>query len=339
MQQIPQARIHGVNDLRLDHIPAPVCGPDDVVVRVQQCGICGSDLGYLGMGGLTGPDTPMPIGHELWGEISEAGANVTHVSIGDRVVVQPLDNGDNIGNGGTEGGFTPLLLVRNAAKRPGSTLRLPDDLPAEYGALVEPLAVAQHSVNRIAAGPDDKAVIYGAGPIGLSIVQMLVHRGLSDIVVVDLSTRRLDAAQAMGATPLRGDDPALGQRLMELHGESSFFGMSMPGSTVFFEATGARAVFEGIVQIAGPGSRICLTGVHKEAATVDLVMLLAKELSIVAALAYEEEFDEVIAILRRGEINPASMITHRFPLSQIESAFSAARDTEHAIKVMIDCQS
>ena len=296
MQQIPQARIHGVNDLRLDHIPAPVCGPDDVVVRVQQCGICGSDLGYLGMGGLTGPDTPMPIGHELWGEISEAGANVTHVSIGDRVVVQPLDNGDNIGNGGTEGGFTPLLLVR-------------------------------------------KAVIYGAGPIGLSIVQMLVHRGLSDIVVVDLSTRRLDAAQAMGATPLRGDDPALGQRLMELHGESSFFGMSMPGSTVFFEATGARAVFEGIVQIAGPGSRICLTGVHKEAATVDLVMLLAKELSIVAALAYAQEFDEVIAILRRGEINPASMITHRFPLSQIESAFSAARDTEHAIKVMIDCQS
>jgi len=339
MQQVPQARIHGVNDLRLDRIPAPVCGPDDVIVRVQQCGICGSDLGYLSMGGLTGPDTPMPIGHELWGEISEAGTNVTHVKLGDRVVVQPLDNGANIGNGGTEGGFTPLLLVRNAAQRPGSTLRLPDDLPAEYGALVEPLAVAQHSVNRVAATAEDKAVVYGAGPIGLSILQLLVHRGLSNVVVVDLSERRLEVARAMGALPLRGDDPALAQRLMDAHGELDCFGMPMPGSSVYFEATGARAVFEGIVQIAGPGSRLCLTGVHKEAASVDLVMLLAKELSIIAALAYAQEFDEVIAILQSGTLNPEAMITHHLPLSEIESAFGIARDTGNAIKVMIDCQS
>ncbi|MCB1843960.1 MAG: alcohol dehydrogenase catalytic domain-containing protein [Halioglobus sp.] len=339
MQHIPQARIHGVNQLSLDSVPAPVCGPDDLVVRVRQCGICGSDLGYLAMGGLTGPDVPMPIGHELWGEVSEAGANVTHVAVGDRVVVQPLANGSNIGNGGGEGGFTPLLLVRNAANCPDSTLRLPPELPAEYGALVEPLAVAQHSVNRVAATARDKAVVYGAGPIGLSIVQMLLQRGLSDIVVVDLSARRLQAAAAMGALTLRGDDPALAQQLMAVHGEAAFFGMPMPASTVFFEATGARAVFEGILNIAGPRSRVCLTGVHKEAATVDLVMLLAKELSITAAMAYETEFDEVIEILRSGTLDPGVMITHHFPLSEIEAAFGAARDTESAIKVMIDCQS
>ena len=87
MTAIPLARIHGKDDLRLDSVESPVCGDDDVVVKVRQCGICGSDLGYVAMGGLTGPEVPMPLGHELWGEVNEIGRNVTHVVAGDRVVV------------------------------------------------------------------------------------------------------------------------------------------------------------------------------------------------------------------------------------------------------------
>ncbi|MFT4519534.1 MAG: 2-desacetyl-2-hydroxyethyl bacteriochlorophyllide A dehydrogenase [Halioglobus sp.] len=339
MASIPLARIHGVNDLRLDSIDSPECGEADVLVKVRECGICGSDLTYLAMGGLTGPDTPMPLGHELWGEVSEVGCQVTHLEAGDRVVVQPMSNGNNIGNGGPEGGFSPLLLVRNVATEPGCVLKLPAELPQEYGALVEPMAVAQHGANRIAAHAGDKAVIFGAGPIGLSLVQVLIHRGLKDIVVVDLSEHRLAAATTMGATGLQGDDPALMQKLVELHGANNFFGMLMPGTTVFFEATGVRAVFERIVDTAGPGARICLTGVHKEAAKIDLMMLLAKEVSIVPAMGYEGEFDEVIAMLLSGNLNPAQMVTHHFPLSEITSAFDTAKNTTEAIKVLIDCQS
>jgi 2-desacetyl-2-hydroxyethyl bacteriochlorophyllide A dehydrogenase len=339
MSTIPLAQIHGVDDLRLGQVAAPNCGPDDVVVRVSECGICGSDLGYLAMGGLTGPDTPMPIGHELWGVISEKGANVATVDVGDRVVVQPLGNSRSIGNGGTEGGFSPLLLVRDAALFPDSLHKLPGAIPEACGALVEPLSVAQHGANRVAATASDKAVIYGAGPIGLSLLLVLAYRGLEDIAVVDLSEKRLDTARALGAVPLRGDDPQLAGKLMELHGSTSFFGMPMPGSTVFFEATGVRAVFEGIVDTAGPGSRICLTGLHKEAATVDLVMLLAKEVSVIPAMGYEREFGEVIDMLGSGKFDPTVMVTHHFPLSEIADAFAMARDTSSAIKVMIDCQS
>ncbi|MAT93447.1 MAG: hypothetical protein CME59_12680 [Halioglobus sp.] len=281
----------------------------------------------------------MRLGHELWGEVSEAGDNVTHVAVGDRVVVQPMSNGSNIGNGGGEGGFTPYLLVRDAARDPGSTPRLPDAMPDAWGALVEPLSVAQHGANRVAANAADSAVIYGAGPIGLSMVQVLRYRGLDNIVAVDLSARRLEAAANMGAVPLRGDDPALAQRLMELHGTREFFGMPMPASSLYVEATGARAVFENIVAQAGPGSRICLTGVHKEPANVDLVSLLAKELSIVAAMGYQHEFDEVIAMLDSGALDPAAMVTHHFPLSALDDAFAMARDPQQAIKVMIDCQA
>lgn len=339
MATIPLAQIHGVNDLRLDSIAPPVCGPDDVVVQVRECGICGSDLGYLAMGGLMGPGRPMPLGHELWGLVSKTGGNVTHVAAGDRVVVQPLGNGNNIGNGGTEGGFSPYLLVRNAALHTGSLLRMPPELPEAFGALVEPLSVAQHGANRVAATADDRAVVFGAGPIGLSVVQVLKYRGLRNIVVVDLSERRLAAAHAMGAIPVRADDPQLPQTLIGHHGASSFFGMPMPGSSLFFEATGVRAVFEKIVTVAGPGSRICLTGVHKEAATVDLVMLLAKEVAIIPAMGYDGEFDEVIAMLQSGRLDPTVMVTHHFPLSQIKAAFALARDPQNAIKVMIDCQA
>jgi threonine dehydrogenase-like Zn-dependent dehydrogenase len=115
--------------------------------------------------------------------------------------------------------------------------------------------------------------------------------------------------------------------------------MPMPGSTVFFEATGVRSVFEKIVATAGPGSRICLTGVHKEAATVDLVMLLAKEVSIIPAMGYDTEFDEVMTMLQSGQIDPTVMVTHHFPLSDIGAAFALAQDPQNAIKIMVDCQS
>ena len=339
MTSIPLVQIHGVDDLRLDSIAAPVCGADDVVVNVRECGICGSDLGYLAMGGLTGPDIPMPLGHELWGEVDTVGENVSHVVAGDRVVVQPMSNGNNIGNGGGEGGFSPQLLVRNAAVDVGSVLKIPPSLPEAYGALVEPLAVAQHGANRVAATSVDKAVIFGAGPIGLCMVQVLQYRGLQNIVVVDLSDHRLEAAAAMGALVLRADDQQLSQKLIDQHGSSEFFGMPMSASSVFFEATGVRSVFENIVQLAGPNSRICLTGVHKEAATVDLVMLLAKEVSIVPAMGYTGEFDEVLEMLDSGQVDPTRIITHHFPLSDIDAAFTMARDPSQAIKVIVDCQS
>ncbi|MFT4614635.1 MAG: 2-desacetyl-2-hydroxyethyl bacteriochlorophyllide A dehydrogenase [Bacteroidia bacterium] len=339
MTDIPLARIHGVDVLRLDHVLAPGCGADDVVVKVRECGICGSDLGYLAMGGLTGPDQPMPLGHELWGEVHEVGENVRHVGPGDHVVVQPMSNGNNIGNGGTEGGFSPFLLVRNAANDIGSTLKLPADLPREFGALVEPLSVAQHGANRIAAEATDKAAIFGAGPIGLSLLQVLAYRGLTDTAVIDLSELRLARATELGALALRGDDSQLAEKLAELHGSKPFFGMPMPASSIYFEATGVRSVFESIVNMAGPGSRICLTGLHKEPVTVDLVMLLAKEVSIVPAMGYENEFEEVLVMLQSGQIDPGKLVTHHFPLSKIDAAFEMARDTSQAIKVLVDCQA
>lgn len=336
---VPLAKIHAVNQLQLDSVLYPHCGPDDLILQVQQCGICGSDLGYLSKGGVLGPGEPMAIGHELWGLVHQLGENVSHVKIGDRVVVQPMSNDNFIGNGGPEGGFSPYLLVRNAAIDPSSAPLMPPGIPDAYGALIEPLAVAQHGANRVAACAEDKAVIYGAGPIGLALLLILQCRGLKDIVVVDLSDKRLQLAASLGAHAVRGDVPNLAAQLIERHGTSLFFGMPMPGSTLYFEVTGNDKVFEAIIELAGTQSRICLIGVHKKAVSIDLMMMLAKEVSIVPAMGYENEFTEVIALLESGEVDPTVMVSHHFPLSEIHAAFDMAGDAHNAMKVMVDCQS
>ena len=82
MAQMPLVQIHGVNSVAIDSVSRPVAGADDVIVQVAQCGICGSDLNYIAMGGLLGPARPMPLGHELSGTVLEIGDNVTHIKIG-----------------------------------------------------------------------------------------------------------------------------------------------------------------------------------------------------------------------------------------------------------------
>jgi threonine dehydrogenase-like Zn-dependent dehydrogenase len=114
------------------------------VVRVATAGICGSDLGYVAVGGIAGPtDTPIPLGHELSGTIETLGSAVKGFAVGQRVLINPLFN--FIGNGGPEGGFAEKLLVRNLTEHPGSLVAMPDGLSFDDGALVEPLAVATHA--------------------------------------------------------------------------------------------------------------------------------------------------------------------------------------------------
>ena len=140
--------IHGVDDVRLDPIAAPTPGDSDVVIGVKACGICGSDLTYIKVGGIhRQPGGVTPIGHEAAGEIIALGSQVEGVAIGDRVVVNPMMTPSYVGSGGPEGAFTQQLLVRDA-RVGASLLPIPQDLSYEIAAMAEPLAVGLHGVNR-----------------------------------------------------------------------------------------------------------------------------------------------------------------------------------------------
>jgi (R,R)-butanediol dehydrogenase/meso-butanediol dehydrogenase/diacetyl reductase len=191
--------IHEVDDARLDQVELPEPGSKDVLIDVKACGICGSDLTYIKIGGIMRPPGGVtPLGHEAAGEVAYVGEDVEGVSVGQRVVINPMMTPSMIGSGGPEGAFTERLLVSNA--RVGdSLLPIPEDLPYDVAALTEPLAVALHGVNRAEARPGDKVVVFGCGPIGLGMVLWLLDRGIEDVVALDLSEERLARARSLGA--------------------------------------------------------------------------------------------------------------------------------------------
>ena len=335
---MPLVQIHGVDDVRIDQVPLPVCGPDDVVVAVRQCGICGSDLSYVAMGGLTPPGQPMPIGHEMSAEVTECGANVSSVSVGDRVVVNPTAVEPQIGNSGPEGGFAPYLLVRDVASFPHAVHKIPDTMDDRTGALVEPMSVGMHGVHQGEVTASDKVVVFGAGTIGLCMTFVLRHYGVEDIVVVDTCEERLAKAAQLDAhtfNPASGD---LAQALREWHGDSTYFGMPVPATDVYLEATGVGAVFEQMVSLARANARLVVVGLHKAPVTLDLVTLLSKELSIRGSLAYPDEFPQVIDMFASTRLDPTLLITHEFPLADFHDALAMARDARQAVKVIVDCQ-
>lgn len=333
-ETVGQVFVHGVDDVRLREIDAPLPGEYDAVLAVSACGICGSDLAYIAMGGLLGPrGEAMPLGHELSGRIVALGDGVTHLALGDRVVVNPVAAG-NLGNGGSEGGFTERLLVRNASA-PGVLLPLPEGLPDEQGALVEPLSVALHAVNQSEAVAGDSVVVFGAGPIGLGVIAVLRYRGIDNIAVVDLSEKRLDIARRLGASAAisaRGDD--VWAQIKAAQGEESVHGMPVAGSDVFIDAAGVAPVFRAIVENCKFGARIVVVAMHKDEAAIPVFHIMAKELTIRGSMAYPNEFAEVIAMLAGG-LDASPMVTHRFPLARFAEALAMAKSSGEAGKVIV----
>ena len=337
-----QVRIHGPDDVRLDEVPEPEPGPKDALVRVVACGICGSDVGYARLGGVAGPvREPMPIGHELAGVVEAVGHQVSSVAPGDRVALNPSSplGGAGIGNGATEGGFTPLLLVRDV-EGDGSARRLhklPDSMSFEVAALAEPLGVGMNAVDKLGVRPGEKAVVFGGGPIGLAAVASLRGAGVDDVVAVDLSPRRLALARELGArATIHAGDEDVWTRLREIHGEADFMGMPVAASDAFVEASGAASVIQQVIGNARRGARLSIVALHRAPIEVNFLLVLMRELQITGAMEYPEDFGRSLALLARDDLRP--MITHRFPLERFGEALAVARDPQGAAKVMIEIE-
>ncbi|CAB1370607.1 zinc-dependent alcohol dehydrogenase [Denitratisoma oestradiolicum] len=331
-----QVQVFNCDDVRLAEVPEPECGPDDVLVEVAACGICGSDFGYIHSGGPMGPTgQPMPLGHEFAGRIAAVGAQVKTWRLGQAVVVNPLSAANMIGNGGPEGAFAPQVRVR-AAEAPGTLFALPDTVPLERGALAEPLAVAFHAVSQGAAGPQTRAVVLGAGPIGLGCVIGLKRAGVKDVVVLDRAAHRREIARQLGADATFADmDETFWAGLSERHGSTPFYGMPLPATDLFIDCSGAPALVEAAIQRAAPGTRLVLVAVYKQPAALDLTLVMAKEIQVCGAFSYGDSFPDAIDHLARHGDAVAPYASHRLPLSQFQEALALASDPERAAKVLV----
>jgi threonine dehydrogenase-like Zn-dependent dehydrogenase len=328
-----QVRLHGPGDVRLDEVAEPEPGPRDVVVRVAACGICGSDVGYVKAGGVGAPTRrPLPLGHELAGVIEQVGSEVAGWRAGARVVVHPGAAGNRIGNGGPEGGFARRLLVRNAAA--GALFPIPDALPLETAALAEPLGVGMNAVARADARAGEKAVVFGAGPIGLAALAALGDRGVEDVIAVDPSERRLALARTLGArATLNPAARDVWREIRALHGEAPLLGAAMAASDLYIEASGAGPVIGGVLEHARGEARLVVVALHRAPLPVSFLLVMMKQLTLRGAMEYPEDFSETLALLGRRDLS--AMITHRFPLAGFHEALEVAATPALGGKVMI----
>ena len=339
------AVLHGIHDLRLEDRDAPEPAPGEVIVAAKQTGICGSDVhfyldGRVGAFVITGPVVP---GHETAGEVIAVGPGVTTHAIGDRVAIEPgipcracgycKSGRYNLCPDVQFLSAPPLdgTFCEQVAVPADFAHRLPAGLDFEQGAAVEPLAVGVHAVNRSGMRLGDSVVIFGAGPVGLLLLQVARARGAGRVFVIDPVEPRLALASQLGAdetiNPAKQD--ALATVEADLGGE---------GADVVFEAAGAVAATKATIDFARPGGSIVLIGWPGEREfPFKMEDIIPKEVRLTGVHRYANAYPAAIALLAGGAVDARPIITHHFKFSRVVEAFDfAASRPEDAVKIMVD---
>ncbi|AXK44735.1 zinc-dependent alcohol dehydrogenase [Brachybacterium saurashtrense] len=319
-------------------VDLPPTGPRDVLLRIRACGICGSDALYTRVGGIPPRQGATPLGHEPAAEVVEVGEETSGVEVGDHVVVDTMAFADGLlGSGGAQGALTELVLVRDHV--PGRQLRvIPKDIPWHVAALNEPMAVAHHAVNRSGAAPGQRAVVFGAGPIGLGATLSLQAKGVEHVVVVDVQERRLEVAREIGADAvINSAEEDVIARLLALHGAATD-ALGHPGragSDVYIDAAGAPAVLRTALAAAKHRAVLTIPAVHAAPVDIDFGALLATEIDIRTSMGYPTEIFEVTDAIIENSEKYAKIVSHTFPADQALEALELAATPGGADKVVV----
>jgi (R,R)-butanediol dehydrogenase/meso-butanediol dehydrogenase/diacetyl reductase len=313
-------RLHGVGDLRVEAIPDPGgTGADEVVVRVDAAGICGSDLHNFRTGMWISRLPTVP-GHEFCGTVVAAGA-AAGLEAGQRVVgdsrvvcgaCAPCRAGRSnlcaqIGYVGEvcDGGFA--RLVRLPARQ---VLALPDgDVDPAAAAMAEPLAVAAHALARLAPAPDQPVAIVGAGAIGALAALLLRHRGHDAVFVADRNADRLALV-----TSTTGAQPAELADLAAAIGEAPAFAI---------EATGSGAVADMLLGQLAPGSRVASVGIFHGRSQIDLNRIVEGEIDWLGCASFRTELAEVLPLLPALQAALRALASAPIPLDAVPDAYRA----------------
>jgi threonine dehydrogenase-like Zn-dependent dehydrogenase len=275
----------------------------------------------------------MCLGHEMAGVVEAVGENVTAVTPGDRVVVQPgSEEHGRIGGGGPEGGLTPLLLVRSADA--GFLHAVPDSVPLDVAAFAEPLAVGMHAVEQAQVRDGEAVAVFGCGPVGLASVATLVDAGCEQVVAVDLSATRRELAVGLGAqAALDPTTDDVWAALADLHGTAPFMFGPTPATAAFIEASGSPKVLRDILDRGRVGGRCSVVALHYEPVPTSYLMLLMKEFTLRGSMEYPARFADAVDLLARRDLS--AVLTDRLPLERFDEALELLDGSKECGKVLV----
>lgn len=319
--------------LRVQAIADPVPAAGEVVVRVERCGVCGSDL-HMTEDPVFGVPPGAVLGHEYTGEIVAAGPGADRHRIGDRVVVLPFGSCGACASclQGDLAWCTQMQLqgggyAQYACVHERQCVRVPAGLSSDDAALVEPLAVGLHGVDRAQLRPGDKVLVIGAGPIGLATVFWARRLGAGRIAVTASSHRRAAMAEAMGADCFV--DP-------EDNGADAVARALGGAPDVVFECVGKPGLIERSIECVRPRGTVTVLGLCTAPDRFNPFAAISKEVRIQMAVFYSvRDFEYVIDTLARGAGQPRAMVTDRVSLDELPSAFEALRARTSQCKVLV----
>jgi L-iditol 2-dehydrogenase len=327
------ARLHGVGDLRLHDEPKPSPSSGDTLLRVQAVGLCGSDLHWLGEGGIGDAQLihPLILGHEFAAATDD----------GARVAVDPAiscgqceacrSGNPNLcarvilaGHGAQDGALREFMAWPTDRLYP-----LPDSLSYADGAMLEPLGVALHAVDlgKIIAGMT--IAVFGCGPIGLLIVQLARVGGATSIIATDVLSHRVEAARNFGA-----------QHAFLAHGQDEIGEVRSAtggrGVDVAFEVAGEQEAVDAAFAAAMPGGRVVLAGIPADDRTsFQASVARRKGLTIKMVRRMKLTYPRAMRLVERGLVDVRSLVTHRFSLMDVKKAFEVALRRE-GLKVIVE---
>jgi 2-desacetyl-2-hydroxyethyl bacteriochlorophyllide A dehydrogenase len=332
------AVLRGPRQLEIESRDSLRPGAGEAVVQVTAAGLCGTD--YRIWTGDRPVAYPRVMGHELIGTVRAVGPGGDRLMIGDRVAVEPnyscgrcplcREGNRNLCLSRTavgidvDGGFAEEVKVPARCCWPSPPGTSDDQL-----LLTEPLAVVVRAVRRGEPAAGETAAVLGIGSLGLLAIQVLKARGVS-VLAVSRSDRRLALARALGAdaatTAAAGADVAAARALS-----------GREGVDLVVETAGTAQAVEQAVELCRPGGRIVLTGLPHEPTPLSFFRVVRRELRIIGSMIYQDEFPEAMRLLATGAVRAERLVTHRFPLSEIQGAF-LAHSAPDSIKVALSAQ-
>lgn len=335
------AVFHGPDrPVTIEDVPTPEPGPGQLLVRVAGCGVCHTDLHYLDHGTPTFKEPPVVLGHEISGTVEALGAGVEAPAVGSRVVIAAVTScgdcpacregrenicarGEMLGNH-VDGGYAEYVVA--PAK---DTFLLPEEIPLEDGSIIaDAITTPYHAVvNRARVGPGDAVVVFGCGGVGLNVVQMAAAMG-ARVVAVDIAPDKLEWAEKLGAASTL--DPSSVERV-----DKALRKLTGGGADVSFEVVGKAETQEQALACLKTGGRAVFVGYSPESMKLNAGRVMFRELEVMGSLGCRPvDYPRVIEMVRQGRIRLQELVTHRFPLEQIDEAFDTLRSGS-AIRVVV----
>ncbi len=333
-----------IGEMAFEERDIPKAKDNEVLVKLEYVGICGSDLHYYEAGAIGNfiVEPPFVLGHEPGGTVVEVGKDVKHLKVGDRVALEP---GKTCGHCQfcREGKYnlcpdvvffaTPPVdgvFQEYVAHEADLCFKLPDNVSTLEGALIEPLAVGFHAAIQGDAHLGQKAVVMGSGCIGLVSMMALKARGVSEVYVVDVMEKRLDKALELGATAvINGAKEDVVKRIKELTGGE--------GADLAIETAGTEITARQAILAVKKGATIVLVGYSKTGEmTLPVGTVLDKELTLKSVFRYRHIYPMAIEAVASGKVNLKGIVTNEFTLDEAPKAMEySVKNKADIVKAVI----